>query len=99
MAKHDGTSRFPEPASAPPRALVHGRDWRIAKLDLQRHVRNSAPAKPSDHRRRMMPPHIVPQQYLRGFETHEGSGLVWVFDKNEGTWSETALPIAQAVDG
>ena len=41
----------------------------------------------------MMPPHIVPQQYLRGFETHEGSGLVWVFDKNEETWSETALPI------
>ncbi len=40
-----------------------------------------------------MPPHTVPQQYLRGFETHEGSRRIWQFDKAKGTWSETALPI------
>ena len=40
-----------------------------------------------------MLPHIVPQQYLRGFETHAGSRLIWQFDKTKGAWSRTPLPI------
>ena len=40
-----------------------------------------------------MLPHTVSQRYLRGFETHEGSGLIWQFDRTKGTWSKTALPI------
>ena len=40
-----------------------------------------------------MLPHIVPQQYLKGFETHKGSRVIWQFDKTTGVWSKTALPI------
>jgi len=40
-----------------------------------------------------MLPHIVSQQYLKGFETEKGSGLIWQFDKTPGAWSKTALPI------
>lgn len=40
-----------------------------------------------------MLPHIVSQHYLRGFETHDASRLIWQFDKTKGTWSRSALPI------
>ena len=40
-----------------------------------------------------MLPHIVPQQYLRGFETHARSRLIWQFDKTKGAWFRTPLPI------
>ena len=40
-----------------------------------------------------MLPHIVPQHYLRGFETHKENRLIWQFDKTKGAWSSAALPI------